>query len=303
VAVTDTFPTRVAPAALPAGMGGCFAIVAPDQIAGLESLGTFRGILEPGFHCIAPWARVHKRSMRIADNKVRMETKTVDNVFVEIKISVQQMIFKEKAYEAIYRLSNPAMQIDSYVADVVRGHVPTMTLDRLFEAKQEIADEVKERLTAAMQEYGFQIIQVLVVDIEPDQRVKRAMNEINESRRLRMAAEEKAEADKLVMVKKAEAQKQLVVLQAQAEAESKFLQGEGVSRARKAIVEGMKETVAGHDRQMSAVEVKNLLLISQYMDTMEKLSQGAASKIVMPHSLAGLADVQQQIKNGLVMET
>merc|ERR1719433_548891 len=115
------------------------------------------------------------------------------------------------------------------------------------------------------------------------------MNEINESRRLRMAAEEKAEADKLVMVKKAEAQKQLMVLQAEAEAESKFLQGEGIARARREIIEGMKTTIAGHDRQLSAAEVKNLLLTSQYMDTMEKLSQSATSKIVMPYSLAGLA--------------
>jgi len=284
-----------------AGMGGCFAIVAPDEIAGLEVLGTFRKILEPGFHCLVPWAIVHKKSMRITDNRVSIETKTIDNVFVQVKIGVQQMIFKEKAYEAIYRLSKPDMQIDSYVADVVRGYVPTMTLDRLFEAKQEIADEVKERLTTVMQEYGFQIMQVLVVDIEPDQRVKRAMNEINESRRLRMAAEERAEADKLVMVKKAEAQKQLVVLQAEAEAESKFLQGKGIAQARQAIVEGMKESISGHDRQLSATEVKNLLLVSQYMDTMEKLSQGQASKIVMPHSLSGLADVQEQIRNGLEM--
>lgn len=284
-------------------MGSCFAIVAPNEIAGLESLGKFKGILNPGFHWIAPWSIVHKRSSQISQDRVLVETKTVDNVFVHIKISVQKTIFKEKAYEAIYRLSNPTMQIDSYVADVVRGHVPTMTLDRLFEAKQEIADEVKQRLTAAMQDYGFDIIEVLVVDIEPDQRVKRAMNEINESRRLRMAAEERAEADKLVAIKKAEAQKQLVVLQAEAESESKFLQGQGIARARQSIVEGMKETIAGHDRQLSAIEVKNLLLVSQYMDTMEKLSQGTASKIVMPHSLQGLVDVQEQIKKGLVMES
>mmetsp|Transcript_62461 Transcript_62461/g.145383 ORF Transcript_62461/g.145383 Transcript_62461/m.145383 type:complete len:290 (+) Transcript_62461:44-913(+) len=284
-------------------MGNCFAVIGPDQIGTLEFLGKFHRVLLPGFHCLMPGSVVRKASTRIEENKVKIETKTKDNVFVNIKISVQTELFKEKAYEAVYKLSSPEAQIDSYVADIVRGHVPSMTLDTLFESKQEIAMEVQNRLTKAMQAFGFHIRQVLVVDVDPDTKVKEAMNKINESRRLRMAAEEKAEADKVIMVKKAEAEKAYMVMQAEAEAESKQLQGQGVAKARQAIINGMKESICnaiGEDATLSSSEVQELLLVSQYLDTLEKLSQGASTTVFMPHSLTSLAQVQEHIKKGLL---
>ena len=150
--------------------------------------------------------------------------------------------------------------MDSFVADVVMGHVLTMTLDALFEAKQDIAREVKERLTKAMQDFGFHIIQVLVIDIDPGPMVKQAMNVINESRRLRMAAEEKAEADKIARVKWAEAEKILSVQRAEAEAESRLLQGQGIARSRQAVPDAILSIMAARAgaRQVFAVEATDM---------------------------------------------
>jgi regulator of protease activity HflC (stomatin/prohibitin superfamily) len=270
-------------------MGQCFAIVNPDQLGALESLGTFKRILPPGFHFISPWSNVRKVSTRVQENRCMTETKTKDNVFVQIHIAVQQEVHKDNCQAAIYKLNNPSSQIDSFVSDVVRSHVPGDTLDELFLAKDSIAKEVKDRLTEKMTAYGYIIHQVLVVDIAPDTQVKNAMNQINANRRLRQAAEEKAEADKIVMVKAAEA-----------EAESKFLQGQGVARSRAAIVQGLREAVAGNDpKALQAKDITELLLMTQYLDTLEKLSQGKSTTIFMPHSIGGLAEVAEQVRKGV----
>ena len=209
-----------------------------------------------------------------------------------------------RAYEATYKLTNPEAQMDSFVADVVMGHVLTMTLDALFEAKQDIAKEVKERLTKAMQDFGFHIIQVLVIDIDPGPKVKQAMNEINESRRLRMAAEEKAEADKIARVKWVGAEKILSVQRAEAEAESRLLQGQGIARSRQAVPDGLRESLCGGSGQegswLSPNEVQELLLITQYLGTLEKMSQGRATTLFMPHSLSGISQIQELVRNGLL---
>jgi len=278
---------------------GCFAVIAPDQVGALEVLGQFKKVLMPGLHCFAPFiSSIRRRSTRVTQNDVRVDTKTKDNVFVEVKISVQQELFKEKVYEAMYKLTNVDSQIDAYVADVVRGYVPSVELDSLFENKAEIAKEVGERLTRNMQEYGYHILQVLVVDIAPDRAVKDAMNQINANRRLRQATEEKAEADKIVLVKSAEAEKELMILKAQAEGESKFLQGQGIARSRKAIVDGLKESIFGGTGSESALDpkaVEQLLLVTQYLDTLEKMSAGTATTIFMPHGPKAVVDFQEQL--------
>merc|ERR1719181_2305407 len=194
-----------------------------------------------------------------------METKTKDNVFVKVCTAVQVEVKAEKAYEAIYRLTNPSTQIDSYVSDVIRGQVPAMKLDDLFESKDEIAQAVKERLSKSMGDYGYMIHQCLVTDLRPDDKVRMAMNEIDANRRLRVAATEKAEAEKVLKVKAAEA-----------DAESKFLQGQGVARQRTAIVEGLRRAVGGDRGEMDSKTVQELLLITQYFDTLERLAHGNA---------------------------
>jgi len=217
---------------------------------------------------------------------MQTETKTKDNVFVKVIVAVQVEPVAEKAYEAIYRLTNPSQQIDSYVSDVVRGQVPALKLDDLFESKDDIALAVKERLSKSMGEYGYLIHQVLVTDLRPDDKVRHAMNEIDANRRLRVAASEKAEADKVLKVKAAEA-----------EAESKFLQGQGVARQRGAIVEGLRHAVGG-DTPMEPKTVQELLLITQYFDTLERLASGNATTVFMPHSVGNLANIADDIRNG-----
>jgi len=230
--------------------------------------------------------KFRKISTRVQEYTMLCETKTKDNVFVKVVVAVQVEPIAEKAYEAIYRLTNPKQQIDSYVSDVIRGQVPGLKLDDLFESKDDIAEAVKERLSKSMGEYGYLIHQVLVTDLRPDDKVRMAMNEIDANRRLRMAATEKAEADKVLKVKAAEA-----------DAESKFLQGQGVARQRTAIVEGLKHAVGG-DQEMDQKTVQELLLITQYFDTLERLAQGNATTVFMPHTVGNLASIADDIRNG-----
>eukprot|EP00928_Gymnodinium_smaydae_P007931 TRINITY_DN1283_c0_g1_i2.p1 TRINITY_DN1283_c0_g1~~TRINITY_DN1283_c0_g1_i2.p1 ORF type:complete len:237 (+),score=56.87 TRINITY_DN1283_c0_g1_i2:22-711(+) len=222
------------------------------------------------------------------ENKIVCETKTKDNVFVHIHIAVQQEVRKEKAFEAFYKMSDPSMQIESFVSDVVRSHAPGETLDDLFVEKEKIALDVKSRLTDVMNAYGYNIINVLVTDIVPAKEVKDAMNEINTNQRLLEAAREKAEANKIVVVKAA-----------QAEAESKFLQGQGIARSRTAIVSGLRTAVAGegHEGSLNPKQITELLLATQYLDTMERVAQNPATTIFVP-STAG--DMASQIRAGVL---
>ena len=172
-------------------------------------------------------------SLRVNQITLTMETKTKDNVFVTIPISVQNRVRPEKVYDAFYKLSDPVAQIKSYVEQVILGHVPGMTLDEVFASQSSIAAAVKQELDADMAAFGYEIVNVLVTDIVPDAKVKSAMNDINAAQREQVAANARGEADKILVVKKAEA-----------EAESKALQGQGIANQRKAIVEGL----AGLDR-------------------------------------------------------
>lgn len=266
-------------------MIGCFCgltgsntlttVINPDEMGALEWMGNFKKVLTPGIHFLLPGSSVRRISTRVSENRVKTETKTKDNVFVDITISVQVEVHQDKVYEAIYKLGDPHSQIQSWVQDVVRSHAPKTTLDELFETKEEIASEVKERLTQQMAEYGYSIPQVLVTDINPDHSVKKSMNQINANRRKRMAASEQAEAVKVITVK-----------QAEAEAESKFLQAKGMANCRSAIVEGLKTAVCGegHEDELSAEQVTELLLMTQYFDTLHAMSTNPSCTIFLPHN-------------------
>lgn len=167
-------------------------------------------------------------------------------------------VLRDKVYEAFYVLTNPAQQITAHVYDVMRSQLPNLELDAVFEAKEELALEVKNALADTMTTYGYQIVQVLISDLDPDQRVKNAMNEINSSKRLKYAIAERAEGDKILQVKAAEA-----------EAESKYLSGVGVAKQRKAIVDGLRNSIvdfSDHVEGSSTKEVMDLLLLTQYFD-------------------------------------
>lgn len=224
---------------------------------------------------------------------VRCETKTRDNVFVTVIVSVQYQVVKEALYDAFYKLTDSKSQIRSYVFDVVRGTVPKINLDDVFTTKEEIAYEVKDQLTKSMSTFGFMIIQTLVTDIEPDQRVRAAMNEINAASRMRVAAVEKAEAEKIQVVKAAEG-----------DAESKYLQGQGIARQRQAIVNGLRESVLNFERDVTDIssrDVIEMMMITQYFDMLKDIgiSKGS-STVFMPHSPATVADVAGQIRSGFM---
>lgn len=272
-------------------MGNCIVCVSPDELVSVERFGAFRGVRGSGCHVLGcdiggQIIQIRKVSTRVQEHAMYTETKTKDNVFVELAIAVQVEVDPPKAFEAIYRLSNPLQQIESFVADVVRGTVPQLKLDELFEAKDEIATAVKERLEQCLAGYGYRIHQVLVTDLQPNERVRMAMNEIDANRRLRVAAIEKAEAHKLLVVK-----------QAEADAESAFLQGQGIARQRMAIVDGLKSAVGG-GQDMDPATVQELMLITQYFDTLEKLANGRNTTVFIPHSVSNLAQIAQDIRNG-----
>mmetsp|Transcript_1277 Transcript_1277/g.3661 ORF Transcript_1277/g.3661 Transcript_1277/m.3661 type:complete len:269 (+) Transcript_1277:137-943(+) len=241
----------------------CIECVSTSEAGVVERWGQYEKLAGPGCNCIlCPCEQmVGKVSLRVQSLDVKCETKTLDNVFIETVVSVQYSVIQEKVYEAFYRLSNPKRQIQSYVYDVIRSTIPTFSLDQAFEAKEAIAQSVKEALSETMNAYGYLILNTLVTDMSPDMRVRNAMNEINASKRLKEAASEKAEGDKVLVVKSAEA-----------EAEAKYLSGVGVARQRKAIVDGLRESIAlfaGNVEGAKSKDIIDLLLITQYFDMLK----------------------------------
>ena len=261
----------------------------------LERFGKFVRICEPGLNIKIPVIEQisGKVSLRILQLNVEIETKTVDDVFVKIVTAVQYKILPQKIYAAFYTLDNAEGQIQSFVFDVVRARVPKIKLDDVFSKKDEIADAVKEELKEMMNAFGYDIVKALVTDINPDAKVKTAMNEINEAQRLRIAAMERGEAEKILKVK-----------QAEAEAESKILQGKGVSGQRRAIIDGLKESLndfQGTVHGASAIDVMSLILMVQYFDTLKDMGMhGKMSTILLPHSPSSLQDLYQQIRNAVI---
>jgi regulator of protease activity HflC (stomatin/prohibitin superfamily) len=206
---------------------------------------------------------------------------------------VQYQVLVEKAYNAFYTLENAEAQIQAFVFDVVRAHVPNILLDDIFSKKDEIANLVRQELKEVMNEFGYDIIKALVTDINPDAKVKAAMNEINEAQRMRVAAKERGEAEKVIKVK-----------QAEAESESKILQGQGIAGQRKAIIEGLKESLSEFQKQitdMNNKEVMNVIMLSQYFDTLKEMStHGGSNTIMLPHSPSSMEDMSSSIRNAII---
>jgi len=261
----------------------CFVCIREMEAGIVQQFGKFNHVLEPGLNCICfpMQSVVATMSLKVQQLDVTCDTKTRDNVFVQCVVSVQYRVLPKKVTTAYYKFTDPRAQIRSYVFDVIRGALPTMNLDDVFASKDEVAHAVRDRLSQLMGDFGFEIIAALLADISPDKAVKDAMNEINASQRLREAAAEKAEAEKILQVKSAEA-----------DAESKYLSGLGVARQRKAIVEGLKDTVndfATNVKGSSPQSVMDLLLITQYFDVMREISKskremgGPPNSIFLPH--------------------
>ena len=267
--------------------------VEQQTVAIVERFGKFRRLAEPGLHWRLPFGFEHvasRQSLRIRQLDLDVETKTHDDVFVIIRLAVQYVIpSKDQVYDAYYKLADHTIQMNSWVFDVVRSKVPTMKLDNVFENKDEIADEVKKALQERMAQYGWEIVRALVNDIEPDAKVKDAMNEVNRQQRLQTAAMAQGEKEKILVIKKAEA-----------EAESKRLQGEGIANQRRAIINGYRDSIQNfQDRIMgtTAKEVMDLVALTQYFDTLQILGGDARSKVVfLPSNPGASGDFMNQIR-------
>jgi len=272
-----------------------FFVVNQQSAALIERFGRFLRIASPGLNIRIPFVdRISGYvNLRLTQLDVEVETKTQDDVFVKITASVQYRVLPDKIFAAFYTLDDVEGQIQAFVFDVIRAHVPKIRLDDVFSKKDEIADSVKAELKEVMNEFGYDIAKALVTDINPDAKVKAAMNEINESQRLRLAAMERGEAEKIIKVK-----------QAEGEAESKILQGQGIAGQRKAIIEGLKESLGEFQSQVrdaNTQEVMSLLLMTQYFDTLKDMGlSGKTNTILIPHSPASVHDIHNQIRDAII---
>jgi len=274
---------------------GTFFTVQQQSRAIVERFGRYVRTARPGLNLKIPFIEgiAQRVSLRVQQLLVEVETKTLDNVFVKVLVAVQYRVVEGSEADSYYKLQDHQEQIKSYVLDVVRAKVPRMNLDEVFEKKDDIGTAVKSELDVSMKIYGFEIPNALVTDVNPADNVKAAMNEIQTQQRLQVAAAAKGEANKILVVKNAEA-----------EAESKRLQGEGIAKQRRAIVDGLRESIAAFTEAVGGVserEVLNLVLLTQYFDTLKEIGVSSGSKVILtPHAPGGMTDLSQQLTAAII---
>ena len=276
-------------------LAGTLFTVEQQSRAIIERFGRYVRTAKPGLNVKIPLidSVAQRVSLRVQQLPVEVETKTLDNVFVKLFVAVQYRVVEGSEADSYYKLQNHVDQIKSYVLDVVRAKVPKMNLDEVFEKKDEVGASVKTELDVSMKIYGFEIPNALVTDVNPADNVKAAMNEIQTQQRLQVAAAAKGEANKILVVKNAEA-----------DAESKRLQGEGIAKQRRAIVDGLRESIAAFTDQIggvSAAEVLKLVLMTQYFDTMKEIGISSGSKVILvPHTPGGMSDIAEQLRSAII---
>jgi regulator of protease activity HflC (stomatin/prohibitin superfamily) len=276
---------------------GALYMVKQKHAVIIERLGKFNKVSKAGLHFKIPLidSIAGNVNLRVRELPVEVETKTKDDVFVRIVVSVQFFVIDTPVgiKDSFYELNNPEQQIQSYVFDSIRSEVPMMELDDVFAEKEKIALAVKTELSDTMRQFGFDFIKALVTDIDPDAKVKHSMNEINAAKRMKEAAKEEAEAAKI-----------RVVAAAEADAESKRLAGEGIALQRIAIANGLKESVAevklAMEDHVTSQDVMNMLFMTQHYETVAKLSENNTSTIFMPYSPDNVGDLQMQIQSSLL---
>ena len=262
----------------------------------IERFGKFNRTAHSGLGFIIPFVdrKAAAVNLRVQQLDVTIETKTKDDVFVNLQVSVQYSVVRTMVKEAYYSLENPKNQIASYIFDDVRAEVPKLDLDDVFAKKDDIANAVQKNIAQSMDKYGYSIVKALITDIDPDHKVKESMNRINAAKREREAALEEAEAGKIRIVKEAEA-----------EAEAKRLSGQGIAQQRLEIVRGFKESVEDFKKSLDTVtheEIMQFVLMTQYFDTIKDIGANSKnSSILMPHSPGGMKDFQDQIIQGTLV--
>lgn len=268
--------------------------VRQQSVAIIERLGKFHVISNSGFHFRLPFGIDSIAAivqLRILQKNIIVETKTKDNVFIKLAVATQYRVSEDKVKDAYYSLSNPEAQISAYIEDALRSAVPKLTLDEVFERKDEIALDVQRQVAEEMAGYGYKVVKTLLTGVEPDEEVKQSMNEINAAQRKRAAAKELAEADKIKIVTSAEA-----------EAEKDRLRGIGIAEQRKAIVDGLADSIKElKDSNISLTEeqLMSILLTNQYLDTMNVFASKGNSTVFLPSNPQGFDDIRTQILSAL----
>lgn len=269
-------------------------VVKQQTVAIVERFGKYQKTSTSGINFKIPFgvdviaARIQ---LRMLQSEIVVETKTQDNVFVTMNVATQYRVNEQNVTDAYYKLMHPEAQIKSYIEDALRSSVPKLTLDELFEKKDEIALEVQKQVAEEMSTYGYVIVKTLITKVEPDAEVKQSMNEINAAQRKRVAAQELAEADKIKIVTAAEA-----------EAEKDRLHGVGIAQQRKAIVDGLADSIRelkDSNVSMSEEQIMSILLTNQYLDTLNNFAQGGNNTIFLPGNPEGVEDVRTQILSAL----
>ena len=278
-------------------LGGTFStvfVVRQQSVAIIERFGRYHKIASSGIHSRLPFGidKIASRiQLRLLQSEIVVETKTKDNVFVMMNVATQYRVNKRNVTDAYYKLMRPEAQIKSYIEDALRSSVPKLTLDELFEKKDEIALEVQHQVAEEMTTYGYVIVKTLITKVEPDAEVKQSMNEINAAQRKRVAAQELAEADKIKIVTAAEA-----------EAEKDRLHGVGIAQQRKAIVDGLAESIAELKEAnvgMTEEQIMSILLTNQYLDTLNTFAAKGNQTLFLPNTPNGVDDVRTQILSSL----
>ena len=269
-------------------------VVRQQSVAIVERFGRYQKIATSGIHMRLPFGidKIAARiQLRLLQSEIIVETKTKDNVFVMMNVATQYRVNEQNVTDAYYKLMRPEAQIKSYIEDALRSSVPKLTLDELFEKKDEIALEVQHQVAEEMTTYGYIIVKTLITKVEPDAEVKQSMNEINAAQRKRVAAQELAEADKIKIVTAAEA-----------EAEKDRLHGVGIAQQRKAIVDGLAESIAELKEAnvgMSEEQIMSILLTNQYLDTLNTFAVKGNQTLFLPNNPNGVDDIRTQILSAL----
>ena len=269
-------------------------VVRQQTVAIIERFGKYQLTSASGIHLRLPFGidKIAARiQLRLLQSEIIVETKTKDNVFVTLNVATQYRVNEQNVTDAYYKLMRPEAQIQSYIEDALRSSVPKLTLDELFEKKDEIALEVQHQVAEEMSTYGYIIVKTLITKVEPDAEVKQSMNEINTAQRKRVAAQELANADKIKIVTAAEA-----------EAEKDRLHGVGIAQQRKAIVDGLAESIMelkGTNVSLTEEQIMSILLTNQYLDSLNTFAQHGNSSIFLPANPEGAEDIRTQVMSAL----
>jgi len=271
----------------------CFACVPEKHVAPVEVNMQAKGnddFVGPGFKCLMwPFYTIPGTlSLQIQSSEITVKTKTQDNVFITIVVTIIYKVDEASPFNAYYKMSDSSSQLSSWVEDAVRGEVPLYTLDSFFESKDRVASRLKERLVREFADYGYVLLDCLVTDIDVEIKVKSSMNDINATRRMRIATEFRAEGDKILQLKAAEAQ-----------AEAKYLNGRGIAGERKAIIDGLKDSVVDFSTEVPGTtnrDVMDLILLTQYFDMLKEVGASAnTTKLMMHHGPSAIRELKKQL--------